>query len=237
MIDLAIRGASVLEGDDKPDLGLLDKALRRGLSDVTRLFMHVAQGALAQAGVGARDVHVVFASAFGEIATAEAILAQAFDENDASPARFRNSVHNTAPGLYSISTRNTFTHTAVAAGHDSVAVGLLEAELLVRDGAEQVLLVLAEEPVPAAFGSSHAYGKLAAAFVLARGGESALPASLGRLTSLRRQPGIFEPGSEDHPLAPAANVVRALASRGQHHLRVGAGAQPYHVDLLVPEHP
>lgn len=234
MIDLAIRGAVALEGDEKPDLSLLDRALRRGLSDVTRLFMHVAHGALAQAGAAARDVHVVFASAFGEIATAEAILAQAFDENDASPARFRNSVHNTAPGLYSISTRNTFTHTAVAAGHDSVAIGLLESHLLLRDGAEQVLLVLAEEAVPEAFGSAHAYGKLAAAFVLARGGESG-PPGLGHLSNLRREPGIFEPAPHDHPLAPAANVVRALADKGQHRLRVGAGVGPYHVDLRVQE--
>src|SRR5204863_8159382 len=143
----------------KPDLALLDKSLRRGLSDVTRMFMHVANLALSRAAVDARDVHVVFASALGEIATAEAILAQAFDENDASPARFRNSVHNTAPGLFSISTRNTFTHTALAAGYDSVAVGLLEADLLLGDGAQHVLLVMAEEPVPAALCGPQRHGK------------------------------------------------------------------------------
>jgi hypothetical protein len=233
MIDLTVRGFASLLGDgDKPDIALLEKSLRRGLSDVTRMFMHVASAALTQAGVASRDVHVVFASALGEIRTAEAILAQAFDENDASPARFRNSVHNTAPGLYSISTRNTFTHTALAAGHDSVAIGLLEADLLLGDGAEHVLLVVAEEAVPEALGGPQRHGKLAAAFVLARGAEGRSP----RLTNLRRAAEPFQPGPHDNPLAPALSLVRALSEPGQKRpIRVGAGERPYHVDLEVSE--
>src|SRR4051794_872855 len=104
---------------EKLDLTLLERSLRRGLSDTTRLFFHAAQRALTSADVGPSALYVVFASAFGELATAAALLTQAYDDDASSPARFRHSVHNTAEGLLSISAHNLRPATAIAAGWDT----------------------------------------------------------------------------------------------------------------------
>ncbi|HEX5661793.1 MAG TPA: beta-ketoacyl synthase chain length factor, partial [Polyangiales bacterium] len=117
---MKVLGAGYVTTVDKLELALLERTLRRGLSEVTKLFMHAAKLALDDAALDAHALPVIFASAFGEIAVAEALLAEAFERDGSSPARFRNSVHNTALGLLSISQRNTAPSTAIAAGWDTV---------------------------------------------------------------------------------------------------------------------
>ncbi len=222
---------------DKPDLTLLDRSLRRGLSDVTRLFMHVALGALQDAEAIASHPHVIFASAFGEIATAEVMLAQAFEENSASPIRFRQSVHNTAEGLYSISVGNREPATAIAAGWDTVAMGLLEAKAQLACGASQVLLVFAEEIVPQALSAEHQYGALAAAFVLSTQAGPRSRAALGQIKR-RASAGLREPfGTEQHPLGPALGLARAIESGVAECIIVGEGSAPYCIDVEPRERP
>lgn len=212
---LSVLGAGyVADAADAPklDLSLLERTLRRGLSDTTRLFMHSARLALAEAAVAADAVHVLFASAFGEIATAEALLLEAYDANGSSPARFRNSVHNTTTGLFSISTKNRLSSTAIAAGWDTVAMALCEASAQLESGVEHVLLVFAEEPVPAAISTEHGHGPLGAAFVLARDHAPSRKARIVRLAPCTAQPlAPFELSS--HPLAPALELARAIEQR------------------------
>jgi hypothetical protein len=196
----------------KLDLSLLERTLRRGLSDTTRLFMHCAKLALDDAAIAPDRVHVLFASAFGEIATAEALLLEAYDANGSSPARFRNSVHNTTTGLLSISTKNRLPSSAIAAGWDTAAMALCEASAQLESGAEHVLLVFAEEPVPAAISTEHTYGALGAAFVLARDGAARSKARITRLAASSCTPlAPFEPCH--HPLAPALELARAIEQR------------------------
>jgi hypothetical protein len=211
----------------KADLTILERSLRRGLSDVTRYFMHVAQGALSQAAVAPAEVHVVFGSTYGEIATAEVILRQAFDENDASPARFRNSVHNTAPGLFSISTRNTLPSSAISAGWNTVSMGLLEAQTLLLDAAKHVLLVFAEEAVPEALATEKNYGPLAAAFVLSTAGER----SLARVSAVQFPSAAGEVAPGAHPLGPALQIARAIEQREQARITLGHELPISHVDI------
>ena len=212
---------------DKPDLTLLDRSLRRGLSDVTRLFMHVALGALREAHALDSHPHVVFASAFGEIATAEAMLAQAFEENSASPVRFRQSVHNTAEGLYSISANNREPATALAAGWNTVAMGLLEARAQLVGGASQVLLVFAEEPVPEALSTEHPHTALAAAFMLSAQAGPRTRAALGRVQRRDATDLAESFGTENHPLGPALSLARAIESGLHETVIVGEGSTPY----------
>ena len=221
----------------KLDLALLERTLRRGLSEVTRLFMHAAKLALSDASFDAATqpelVHVIFASAFGEIGTAEALFAEAYETDGSSPARFRNSVHNTAPGLFSISNKNHLPSTAIAAGWDTVAMGLCEAAAQLQSEGGRVLLVFAEERVPLALSSEHSHGPLAAAFVLARGSET--PAACGSLSQLRREPrsrsayDAIDP--KDHPLAPVLQLVRMLEEHAAGTLRVGDGETPWCIDV------
>jgi hypothetical protein len=231
-------GAPGAREPEKLDLSLLTPTLRRGLSDPTRLFLHVARGALEHARLPAAQMHVVFASAFGEIVAAEKLMAQAFSENGSSPARFRHSVHNTAAGLFSISTHNRLPATAIAAGWDTPAMGLLEASaLLAQGGAEHVLLVFAEEPVPEALSAEHGYPALAAGFVLE---PAASARAHGRIEHLRRAPrpptGPELPASLlNHPLAPCVALCRALSARGRVTLAVGEGPEPWCVDVDARE--
>jgi hypothetical protein len=222
------------EAAPKLDLALLDRTLRRGLSEVTRLFMHAAKLALTDAATHPDQVHVIFASAFGEIATAEALLAEAYDANGSSPARFRHSVHNTAPGLFSISSKNTLPCTAVAAGWETAAMGLFEAAAQLATDAERVLLVFAEEQVPSALSAEHSHGALAAGFVLGRvdqAGASQPPRA--RLSRLRRA-AAGELGSSirfDHPLAPVLQLAQLLEARRSGTLAVSDGDTPWCVDV------
>jgi hypothetical protein len=213
----------------KADLSLLTPALRRGLSDPTRLFMHVAGRALERAQLPAAQMHVVFASAFGEIVAAEKLMAQAFSDNSSSPARFRHSVHNTAAGLFSISTQNRLPATAISAGWDTPAMGLLEAgTLLSHGGAGHVLLVFVEEPVPDALSAEHGYPALAAALVLSPA--PSLPAC-GRIEHLRREQRAPADHGLNHPLAPCVALCRALEARASVTLAVSEGPEPWCVDV------
>jgi hypothetical protein len=214
----------------KPDISLLSPSLRRGLSDVTRMFMHVAKGALDQAQLPAAHMHVVFASAFGEIAAAEKLMAQELEEDSSSPARFRHSVHNTAAGLFSISVQSRLPATAISAGWDSVAMGLLEAgSLLAAGGAAHVLLVFAEEPVPQALSNQHRYGPLAAALVLS---PAPGPRTRGCIADLRRERSSADAGPTwSHPLAPCVALCGALEARARSTGAVGEGPEPWCVDV------
>jgi hypothetical protein len=222
----------------KPDLSLLERSLRRGLSDVTRLFLHAAGHALSDADVDAETVHVVFASAFGELATADALLQQAFEDDSASPARFRNSVHNSAPGVFSIATRNMGASTAVAAGWNTVAMGVLEAIALLQAGEPRVLLVLAEEAVPASLSDDHSYPALGVALVLSTQlGERAPRAVLnwrGRVTDSAELNQLEDPfAGPNHPLGPALLLARALKKPGSTLVQLGQGPEPYCARLDV----
>lgn len=213
--------------DTKLDLGLLERSLRRGLSDVTRLFMHAAKLALDQAALPASGMQVVFASAFGEIAVAEALLAEAYDADSSSPARFRNSVHNTAPGLFSISQRDTLPSTAIAAGWDTVAMGLLECSAQLAQGAEHVLLVFAEERVPHSFSPDHPHPQLGAAFVLAGRG----PARAA-LRGLRRESSPAE--LDGHPLAGALALAHMIERGRSGVIALSDGDTPWCVTVESP---
>ena len=225
----------------KLDLRLLERTLRRGLSDVTRLFMHAAGMALADAALQASDVQVIFASAFGEIAAAEALLAEAHDADASSPARFRHSVHNTATGLLSISARSRVPCTALAAGWDTVAMALLEASAVLEtsaaDDPPRVLVVFSEERVPHALAREHDHPALAAAFVLARHDAAPEPVGRGLLANLRRAPRSAASLAShlDHPLAPAVGLSEALIQHRSGTLVVGDGDHPWCVDVRAHE--
>ena len=88
---MKVLGAGYVTKEDKLELALLERTLRRGLSEVTKLFMHAAKLALDAAELDARSMPIVFASAFGEIGVAEALMAEAY-ERDASRVRDRRGL-------------------------------------------------------------------------------------------------------------------------------------------------
>ena len=139
-----------------PDVSFVPMMTRRRLSPVERAALHVAwkvferpddtpEVALPEKGT----VPVVFASRWGEIGTTLKLMRQMHIEGEMSPAAFSSSVHNAAPGAWSLLTKNTAPYTAIAARERTYEMGLLEAETQLKASkCEAVLYVYAEESPP-----------------------------------------------------------------------------------------
>lgn len=95
------------------------------------------------------DDRFIFCSRHGEYRRTQSLLQALAMREPASPADFSLSVHHALAGLLSIVRTNSAGHTAVAAGSDSLAFGLIEAATCLAAGSDkQVLLVYFDEPLP-----------------------------------------------------------------------------------------
>lgn len=91
----------------------------------------------------------VLSSRHGEFGRTQALLSALADGEPLSPADFSLSVHHGLIGLLSIATGNRLGHTAVAAGRESFAYGLLEAAAAATERPGQPMaLVHFDEPLP-----------------------------------------------------------------------------------------
>ncbi len=122
-----------------PDVSFVPPLARRRLTGVERAALGVAWQ-VRPAG----EVPVVFASRWGEIGVTAKLMRQFHAEGEMSPAGFSASVHNAAPGAFSLLTKNHAPYTAIAARGRSLEAGLLEA-LALRAPA---VFVYAEEATP-----------------------------------------------------------------------------------------
>ncbi len=214
---------------------------RRGTSLTTRMGIEVVCQAARRGGIDLATAAVVFGSAFGEARTAFDQL-RMMEENPGgrlSPARFKNSVHNTAIGLLSIAFENRGFSTALAGGDQTFAMSLLEGLLLLdRQGGCAVVGVaddaldepLCRTPEIRPLG-------LALALTVERPGEGPV---LGRLTGLGRGEGA-EPAEvagafRHNPSAAGLPLIEALlrGRAGRIPLELGV-AEPYSVELRVGE--
>jgi hypothetical protein len=190
------------------DLGLLPRSLRRGLSEVMKLAIAVAGRTLAAAGVGPGPLPIVYGSAFGESRTALELLTTITAAGESSPVLFRHSVHNAAPGLLSIALGSGAPSTAVAAGEETVLAALFEACALVREGHPRVLVVLADDAIPAELCPSTETRPGAAAWIMGPGAEEAALAYLSGPELGQRAHAPSLP-----PLAPAFALATAVEQR------------------------
>lgn len=134
--------------NDKPKLDFIAPLQRRRLSPLARINLQLAH-----------DIHpeqtalrCVFASRHGEIAQTTQMLQALANHELLSPARFSHSVHNAIQGLWSIQAQQTAECSAISAGIDTLAMGVLEAATLLADQANPaVLLMCTDEAVPAIF--------------------------------------------------------------------------------------
>jgi len=196
-----------------PREGILPARARRGTSLVTRMMVDVADQAIAAARFDIHTVRTVYASAYGEVETALVLLRMRHtDDGVLSPARFHLSVHNTASGLLSIAQGNRSSSTAIAAGAQTVAMGLLEAAALFHESPGPIVVVFADEPVPDALWPGHAYPPVAVAFALDHEAEGALAC----IEDIRQD--VNAPPAPDlspfalNPAAAAVPLLRAVLS-------------------------
>jgi len=142
------RDPCCLENDDEPDVSFLPAMQRRRLSRLARMAFAVATP-LAQ---GQPPMPLVYASRHGETPRTFAILSDLAREEALSPTQFSLSVHNAIIGLWSIQQGDGSEMTALAAEGDGLEHAMLEAGLLLAEGAPSVLVVVAEDRPPAAYG-------------------------------------------------------------------------------------
>jgi hypothetical protein len=144
------------EACPKPDVSFMPMMERRRLSLVERAALHVAWKVFndheTDDGISlppADSVPVVFASRWGEIGTTLKLMRQMHGDGEMSPAAFSSSVHNAAPGAWSLFAGNKTPYTSIAAREKTYEMGLLEAEAQLASGAfDAVLYVYAEESTP-----------------------------------------------------------------------------------------
>ena len=96
-------------------------------------------------------VPVVLASRHGDLERSLALLADLAAQQPMSPTGFGLSVHNAIGAMYSIARGDRSNYVAVAAGADTVALGVVEAVGLLADGASEVLLVCYDTPLPGSY--------------------------------------------------------------------------------------
>jgi len=168
----------------KPDVSFVPPLERRRLTGVERAALAVADRVK---GEGATPV--VFASRWGEIGVTAKLMRQFHSDGEMSPAGFSASVHNAAPGAFSLLTRNHAPYTAIAARARSLEAGLLEA--VVR--AEEIVFVYAEEATPDLYRGAFAdlQEGCAVAFRLAPGGTEGFPVRVD-FRSADRSPAVFD---------------------------------------------
>jgi hypothetical protein len=191
----------------EPSAAIVPPRLARRTSFLTRMAAEV----LGQAAAGAdlSQVRTVYASAYGEVQTLAALLEMLCSDGIFSPARFHNSVHNTAGGHISIATANRAFSTTLAAGAETVAMGLFEALALLDDRGGDAVVIFADE-APAQFGLPPFESLAVAVHLAARPPAGAL----ARLSGLRRAEGLRVPEVRAdfvrNPVAPSLALVEAI---------------------------
>jgi hypothetical protein len=159
---------------DAPEVALLSGPLRRRATGLTRVAVEVLHQATCTAGRDVATLPIVWATAHGEHTTAIKILGMMRSgEGKLSPTHFHNSVHNTASGYASIALGNCSPSTTVTGGVELVASTFLEAICHLETAAEDVVVVLADEPLQPPFNYSDGAAPLALAFCLSSRSEGA----------------------------------------------------------------
>jgi hypothetical protein len=188
-------------GADAPNAAAQAK-MRRRSSLMVNMVTDVAAQASEQAGIPLSRLRVVVGSAFGELTTLVEMLEEREGDGLLSPLRFQNSVHNSAAGQLSIAHKNKSPATSLAAGNDTVAMVLLEAMTLLALGGDEVIAIVADEPLPRSICPGHETTPVAAALVLGQdaGGGAGLASAppLALLEDLRQVPAAAS--SADRPL-------------------------------------
>jgi hypothetical protein len=133
-----------------PDIGFIEPMVRRRLSSLSKSALKVAHDCVSDVP----NARIVFASRHGELRRTAGILADIEDGQPVSPTAFSLSVLNAMTGVFGIARGDVSAAIAVSAGPATLGLALLEAHAqYVSDPATPVLLVYADEPADARFGT------------------------------------------------------------------------------------
>jgi len=141
------KGAQSDEAHSQPDVNFLPPLLRRRLDRHGRMALATAWPCTE----GLPTVPCVFASRHGSLDRTLGLLTGLAAGDMLSPTDFSLSVHNSTVGLYSIARGDRAPATAMAAGADSLGMGMIEGANMIAAGAERVLVCYADDVVPEAY--------------------------------------------------------------------------------------
>jgi Beta-ketoacyl synthase, N-terminal domain len=131
-------------GEEVPSLAEVPAMMRRRIEPLGRVALQAAYWAQGSELTGP----VVFASRWGEVGRSVGMLQALAATQALSPTAFSLSVHNAIGALYSIARKDRHNYQAVSAAEFSAEAGFIEAAGLLADGAERVLLVYFDAPLP-----------------------------------------------------------------------------------------
>lgn len=136
------------EGDDLPALAAMAPMLRRRVNVTGRAALHPAYDIAAQDDGSAAAMPAVFASRHGDSHRAYEMLRELAAEQPLSPTAFGLSVHNAIGAMFSIDRHDPSNLQAISGGRDTVETAIVEACGLLADGADEVLVVCYDTPLP-----------------------------------------------------------------------------------------
>ena len=127
---------------------LIKPMARRRMSSLSKLALQAA----LQISVDQSIDYIVFSSRHGELTRTVKLIEDIMSGEDASPMAFSQSVHNTAAGLFTISTDRPTPVTSIAAVESTAHHALIEAAIYLQENLEhRVLVVDFDEPLPAPY--------------------------------------------------------------------------------------
>jgi hypothetical protein len=132
-------------GAAAPALSELPPMQRRRVEKLGRLALQVAFWCQSAEQAG---WPLVFASRHGDLARTYAMLQELARGEPLSPTHFGLSTHNAIAAQYSIARNLPANYLAVSAGACCAEAAIVEAQGLLADGAEDVLVVNYDSPVP-----------------------------------------------------------------------------------------
>ncbi len=137
MLPYRVRHAEVWQPGDaaeRPPMASLPKSLPRRMSRLSRAVLSCVSRVAAVVGEEVLQYPVVYASRYGEIARTLNLFAEYEQYGEMSPAGFSVSVHNAPASLLGLVTGNCDNSTTLAAGEDTLRMGMFEAALRSADG-------------------------------------------------------------------------------------------------------
>jgi len=137
----------VIEGNSEAGVRQMPPMLRRRAGTLGKMALEVAYQALEERS----GIPVIFCSRHGEVGRSLGLLRDLVQNQPLSPMSFGLAVHNAIAGLFSIARADHANHPALAAGASTLEHAVIEACGLLADGAEQVLLVAYDQPLPEVF--------------------------------------------------------------------------------------
>lgn len=124
---------------------LIKPMARRRMSSLSKLAMQTA----LQISVEESIDYIIFSSRHGELTRTVKLIEDIMSGEDASPMAFSQSVHNTAAGLFTISTGRATPVTSIAAVESTAHHAFIEASIYLQENPEHhVLVVDFDEPLP-----------------------------------------------------------------------------------------